>query len=78
MIVFGAAPCQYFGMPDALEKAARFISRAEECLRLADQTRDKEFRAHYLNIAGCYMALAEAETAFAERQKLFLAAGGKW
>jgi hypothetical protein len=44
-------------------KEIHYRERAEECLRLAAQTKHEELRKQYAHLADCYLELAEAEAA---------------
>lgn len=48
-------------MPAWLTGAKRYRDQAEHCRRLAEEAGSLEIRLHYLEIAGHYIALAEAE-----------------
>jgi hypothetical protein len=52
---------RFFTMADI--KEIHYRKRAEECLRLAAQTKHEDLRKQYAHLADCYLELAEAETA---------------
>jgi hypothetical protein len=52
---------------EARIRAARCRERAEECIRLAETAPDTAARKNYLDMAGSYLAAAEAEMTLADR-----------
>ena len=48
-------------MSELDKRIARYRSRAEECLAIAEQVGDERLRAQYMDVAESYLKLAEAE-----------------
>jgi hypothetical protein len=67
---FSKPDCMECVMPTPRERARHSMSRAEECLRLAELVETDELRNKYREIAGRYTALANAEMALANGAKV--------
>ena len=48
-------------MSDFDERIARYRTRAQECLAIADRIGDETLRAQYMDVAESYLKLAESE-----------------
>lgn len=51
----------YRSMSDFDERIARYRTRAQECLAIADRIGDETLRAQYMDVAESYLKLAESE-----------------
>jgi hypothetical protein len=52
---------------EARMRAARCRERAQECIRMAGTAPDPDSRKNYLDMAGSYLAAAEAEMTLADQ-----------